>query len=177
MYIGDKAKEKTQKNKDFTMIPNIVIRNPKITPYAKAIYIALKSFTPSFPSYRKIMEMTGIGSRTTISSCIKILVACGVIRISSKWSGKSNFYEFPPDLNSPIDGLEFVHDMDTNKTKEIISINNTNGSPAPQEGPVEPEKLSDFFANTARSLGPSAKYGYKQKTSPKFRINQEIKSI
>lgn len=153
---------------NFTKIPNVIIRNPKITPYAKAIYIALKSFSPCFPSYRRIMEMTGINSKTTISNCIKILVSSGVMRISQNSLYKSNFYEFDMDINTPIAGLELVHEVDTNKTN--LKIPNNNETEASTDPPVESSLRSRIFKDAESSLGPDASDGYKPKERPTFNI-------
>lgn len=160
---------------NFTMIPNVIIRNPKITPYAKAIYIALKSFSPSFPSYKKIMEVTGINSKTTISNCLKILVTFGVLKISQRATHKSNLYEFPADLNSPIDGLEFVHEVDTNKTN--LKIPNNKASEPSTDPPVEDSKRKKLFAEAQSSLGTGAGLGYIPKERPTFIIEASKKDV
>ncbi len=163
---------KNSNKKGFTQIPNYVIRNPKITPFAKAIYLVLRSFNPCFVGYKRIMELTGINSRTTISSCLKILEKFGLIRIKNDPKYKSNFYEMCElDTTRPLTGLELVQEVDTNNTNEIIPISNTNGSPAPPQGDVEPLEYSQKFKNMANSLGADAKYGFIEKKRPTMIID------
>lgn len=153
--------------KGFTQVPNYVVRNPKITPYAKAVYLVLRSFNPCFAGYKCIMELTGINSKSTISSCLRILEKLGLIRISNISKYKSNFYEMCElDLSRPLSELEMVQEVDTNNTNEIIPISNTNGSPAPPKGDDEPLEYSQKFKTMAESLGADAKCGYIEKSRP-----------
>ena len=52
--------KKTEKEIGFTRIANTVCRDPFLCPFDKAVYMAIASCDPSFPSYETIMKWTGI---------------------------------------------------------------------------------------------------------------------
>lgn len=154
--------------RDFTKIPNHVIKDPSLSPYAKAIYILIKSYSPSYPSYNRIMEQTGIGSRSTINKGLSDLKAKGLIRIIDSPKYKSNLYEFPSpekmDTTSLKDELKPVQEMDSNNTKLIIPNNKASG--ASTDPPVEASKRDQIFEEAISSLGTDASKGYISKERP-----------
>lgn len=68
------------KEVDYTMIPNWMIRNPEIDSYDLAIYCCIASCNPSFPSYEKMMEWTGVKKRNRITKSLKKLELMRLIR-------------------------------------------------------------------------------------------------
>lgn len=58
--------------KNFTLVPNKLCRAANISPAAKAVFLLLASYNPSFPSYAHIKTITGLSSKT-ISKAIKQL--------------------------------------------------------------------------------------------------------
>lgn len=157
---------------NFTKISNFIIRNPNLSPYAKTIFILIRSYSPSFPSYSRILQETGIKSRSTIAKGLSELKAKKLITIINSPNHKSNFYQFPEpkqmDSPSPIDELEAVQEMDTNNTN--IKITNNKANEASTDPPVESSLRSKLFAEAESSLGPGARNGYKPKEGPTFNV-------
>lgn len=157
---------------NFTIISNYIIRNPNLSPYAKTIFILIKSYSPSFPSYSRILQETGIGSRSTIAKGLSELKAKKLITIIDSPKHKSNFYQFPEprkmDSNSSSAVPDPVQQMDTNKTN--LKITNNNRDEASTETTVESSKLKEIFADAESSLGTDAQNGFKSKERPTFII-------
>ncbi len=157
---------------NFTKISNIVIRDPNLSTYAKAIFMLLKSYSPSFPSYSHILKQTGIGSRSTLSKGLSDLEWRRLIRRTKSPTHKSTVYEFPPPnklyFDSSTDGLELVQEVDTNKTK--LKIPNNKASEASTDKPVESSMRAEIFAKAQSSLGTGAGNGYKPQERPTFII-------
>lgn len=164
---------------NFTKISNLIIRDPKISPYAKAIYMLIRSYSPSFPSYTCIMNQTGIGSRSTINKALTVLEAMSLIRIIHSSKHKSNLYEFIPpkkmDLTSIQNELEPVQEVDTNKTNLIKPNNNNTGPPTVQT--VEGLKREEFFSQAITSLGTGVGKRYKPQERPTIIIEAPEKDI
>lgn len=164
---------------NYTKIPNSVARNPNITPHAKAIYLFIRSFSPSFPGYKRILKETGIGSKSTISKSLVELQNLKLIRVVDSPNHKSNLYEFPKtesvDSPRPPDVPVPVHKVDPNKTNIIIT--NNKASEASPALPVEDSLRKEIFAKAQSSLGPGARYGYKPKERPTFVIEASKKDI
>ncbi len=164
---------------NYTRISNSVIRDPKLSPYAKTIYMLIRSYSPSYPSYAHIKRETGIKSKTTIARGLHELEVRSLIRRINSPSHKSNLYEFPSvipvDQPIPSHELEPVQDMDTNKTNQIIPINKASeSSPAP---PVEDSVRKEIFAEAQSSLGTEAKQRYRHKKRPTFIIEASKQDV
>lgn len=162
---------------NFTKISNFIIRDPNLSPFAKAIFILIKSYSPSYPSYSRILLETGIKSRSTVSKGLSELKAKNLIRVIDSPSHKSNLYEFPipkkmDSISSYIE-LESVQEMDTNKTN--LKILNNKGNEASTDHPVESSKLKEIFAVAESSLGTDARSGFKLKERPTFIIEASEK--
>jgi hypothetical protein len=82
----------------FTQIPNRLIRSTKIDVYAKAVYGCLASCNPSFPSYEKISEWTGIKKRDVISRSLRKLEEHHMVRRYKV--GRKIVYHLTLDLRS-----------------------------------------------------------------------------
>ncbi|MBY0412755.1 MAG: helix-turn-helix domain-containing protein [Bdellovibrionales bacterium] len=124
----------------FVKIPRRIARNFEISPQAKALYMALRSYDPIFPSYHQLCKDTGIKSKTSISKFLKELVFFNLITIIKSGFNRSNTYKiverpfnglFNQDLNSSTTNIEpnQVHDLDSNKINIIIS-NKANEAPS-----------------------------------------------
>jgi hypothetical protein len=124
----------------FVKIPRRIARNIEISPQAKALYMALRSYDPIFPSYKQLCKDTGLKSKTSISKFLKELVFFDLITITKEGFNRSNTYKiierpfnglFNQDLDSPITDIEpnQVHDLDSNKNNIIIS-NKANQAPS-----------------------------------------------
>jgi len=76
------------------MIPNDLIRaGENISPSAFRVYCVLAHFNPAFPSYKKLMELSGLKSRATIAKVLKELTIKGLVDVRRNDCGKSNNYE------------------------------------------------------------------------------------
>ncbi len=71
--------EKEDAKKNFTIVANDIARCANISMASKALYLVIKSYNPSFPSYKILQEITGWG-KTTISLCLKELVLRSLIK-------------------------------------------------------------------------------------------------
>lgn len=158
---------------NFTKVPNELIRTELLTPTDKIIAIVILSYSPSFPSYARIMKEANIGSRSTISKSLQTLKEYGFFEVIQDSQYKSNLYRYidsQMDSPSPTTVLKPVHKLDTNKTNSIILNNHTNGPSVSLKGSDGPISAADFLKDTIKSLGNGAKYGYKEKTRPTFII-------
>ena len=122
----------------FFVMPDEVMDNKKWSPKARFVYAVLARHADaggkSFPSYKRIQEMTGFG-KTTVSNAIKELEENGWL--SHERTGRSNVYtlmslrktsDVPPANNrSPVEvqeglSIEGIHneglDADTSVGKE-----------------------------------------------------------
>lgn len=130
------------RNGDWYWINKLVLDHPYLTSSAKIVYCALAYFAnnktqKAFPSIKKIMELTGLGSRTTIVNSIKKLEGyCFIIaerkkgRITeytllkltdSKPVHNLNQYRLRPDQSKIDTGV--VQNKHTNNTHLTILIN------------------------------------------------------
>lgn len=109
-----------RKRKKFASISHRVTLTSNLTPISKTIYIALRSFNPSYVSYSKLMTITGIGSRTTISHGIKQLKNYGALEAVRDSQRKAKVYSFP--FESVLPEYRLVHKMDSEKTQELVKI-------------------------------------------------------
>ena len=157
---------------NFTQIHNSVIRTPKLTPYDKTIYMLIKSFDPSFPSYETIMKITGIRSRTTLSGSFERLEKYKLVLRNRSNERRSNLYKFPNnnlvDSDSPCNEQKSVQYMDYNNTNLTRPTNNTKDPATVQT--VEGSERERIFAEAESSLGPDAGNGFKLKERPTFII-------
>lgn len=109
-----------RKRKKFATISHRVTLTSNLSPISKTIYIALRSFNPSYVSYSKLMSITGIGSRTTISQGIKQLKNYGALEAVRDSQRKAKVYRFP--FESVLPEYRLVHKMDSEKTQELVKI-------------------------------------------------------
>lgn len=65
--------------KGFIMIPNWVVTRSDLSPYDKTIIMVLSTFHPTFPSYQKIREYTGL-SYDRINKSLHKLEEANIIR-------------------------------------------------------------------------------------------------
>jgi hypothetical protein len=101
----------------FVKIPKWIARNSEISPLAKALYMALRSYNPIFPSYDKLSQDTGIKSPTSISKYLKELVYLNLITIHKSGYNRSNTY-FLNDR--PFNGI-FNQDLDSTTPKNVLN--------------------------------------------------------
>ena len=109
-----------RKRNKFAVISHKVTLTSNLSPISKTIYIALRSFNPSYVSYSKLMSITGIGSRTTISQGIKQLKNYGALEAVRDSQRKAKVYRFP--FESVLPEYRLVHKMDSEKTQELVKI-------------------------------------------------------
>lgn len=76
--------------RSFTRLPNEFLRSKKFNPDQKIVLALLASCNPSFPSYEKLIEWSGL-SRPTIAKAIRELERHNIIRRFK--SGRKIFYE------------------------------------------------------------------------------------
>jgi len=79
---------------NFSKIPNDLIRSPLLTPAEKIVCIVLLSYTPSFPSYERIMKDSNIGSKATIAKALRSLIRHRFIEIIPDSKYRSNLYKY-----------------------------------------------------------------------------------
>jgi len=77
--------------KDFTKIPNDLIRSVKVSGNDFKIFCFIASYNPSFPSVKHIADTIGIDRKTVMRS-IKRLEKIGLITVNREF-GKSNRYK------------------------------------------------------------------------------------
>lgn len=76
---------------NFTQIENSVIRDPGLTLSAFRVLVLLCSYNPCFPSYRRIMALTGIRSEATVRKSLKELEDGGYIKVLKRGYGGFGF--------------------------------------------------------------------------------------
>lgn len=109
-----------RKPKEFAVISHKITLSNEFSPISKAVYLVLRSFNPSYVSYTKIMSLTGIGSRTSISRAIKQLTQLGAIKAVRDYQRRSRLYRFPHE--SVLHEYRLVHKMDSSKSQELVKI-------------------------------------------------------
>lgn len=75
----------------YTPIPNDLIKSLRLDVYDKVIFMIIASLSPSFPSYSKIAEWSGIKKRDRIAKSLKNLERIGIITRYKK--GRKIYYE------------------------------------------------------------------------------------
>lgn len=76
----------------FTKIPNRLIRSTKLTANEKAVFMCIAMCNPSFVSYSRIGEWTGL-SRPTVWRCVKKLKEMRVIYQYKTGHGRKVYYD------------------------------------------------------------------------------------
>ena len=177
---------------NFSKIPNDLIRSPLLTPAAKIVCIVLLSYTPSFPSYERIMKDSNIGSKATIAKALRSLIRHRFIEIIPDSKYRSNLYKYIQhdyrkalDLaqfnesierevnpSSTADELVSVQEMNSNKTNTTILNTNINGPKTPPQGSSGPvtetkETSTDFSLITKTLESLDCKPNYFRKSEPK----------
>lgn len=80
--------------KNFTQIPNEILRCPYISIKARLLYSVLLTYKPSHPSYKKLQDITGL-TRNRVGSCLKELLQRNIINYEKGNSRKkANLYTF-----------------------------------------------------------------------------------
>lgn len=82
--------------KNFTQIPNTLIRNPKFNVYEKNILIILISLNPCHPSHTQLAEWTNLNKRTVIRT-LKRLRDKNVITWRPGFKNRCNLYQVKPE--------------------------------------------------------------------------------
>jgi predicted transcriptional regulator len=104
-----------------TEVPNIIIRCRYLSHTAYRLFTLLASFKPSFPSYNRLQELTGMSS-ATISKALQELVKCGLISYAKGSShGKANEYfvlpasdwKLPTSKTKVLQNLKYVNSEST----------------------------------------------------------------
>lgn len=102
----------------FVKVPTWIARNSFISPLAKTVYIAILSYNPSFPSYKRLCKDTGIKSKTTIRKCLKELLLLGLIQIHNSGYNTSNNYTI---ITKPFNGL-LGQNMESDHSSNVIPL-------------------------------------------------------
>jgi hypothetical protein len=79
----------------FTQVPNFILRDPNVSIGAKTVYSLLLSYAwhndLCFPGQARLANETGMGI-ASVNRFIKELEACGLIEITRRGQGRTNFY-------------------------------------------------------------------------------------
>lgn len=151
---------------NFTKVPNKLLRDPNLSPNAKIIYAVIRSYSPSFPSYTRILKETGIKSRTTLSKELFELKIRRFIRVVDSPKHRSNLYEFPvqqTDSPSPLDEQATVQEMNSNKNNVKITSNNLEPPTAETVGDSLRKKI---LADAESLFSPDDKKRFRPKERP-----------
>ncbi|WP_276977697.1 helix-turn-helix domain-containing protein [Flavobacterium filum] len=110
-------KDDKPKAVNFTMVSNKIIQSEELTADEKIMYIILKSFNPSYPSNKRLIELTGWGKNKVIN--IKQRLVELKFITSKRRRNNSNLYEVKKfeeiQTVSPVNSQEFGCN-DTNNT-------------------------------------------------------------
>jgi hypothetical protein len=83
--------------KGFALVPNSVLRSPRISLSAKSLYAILKSYAwqddETYPGVKTLCASAGV-SKDTLGKYLKELVAEDLIAIKRRGQGKTNLYMF-----------------------------------------------------------------------------------
>lgn len=117
----------------FTRIPNRLIESTQLNVYDKIVYLALAKFNPSFPSYTKIMELTGL-SRGRVWKSLRRLEETKVIERYKRGKLIVYLFAFYEYTAEEMDGLLPVHYMNrsvhqanyTSSRHELSPVHHTN---------------------------------------------------
>lgn len=111
----------------FTPIPNRVLRSPNLDPYDKLIFALIASCNPSFPSYTKLMEWSGM-SRERVWKSLRNLE--NINTISRFRKGRSTVYVhyLTSSPDEPIGGKPVRFANRTSSPDEPISVRQTNSN-------------------------------------------------
>ena len=109
----DKIKIRDLRNGEWFWVNRLVLDHPYFTASTKLIYHALAYFAnnktqEAYPSIKRIKELTGLGSRTTIVGAIKELEKYHFIRVKRK-KGKTSEYILLKLIDSkPVQKLDYL---------------------------------------------------------------------
>ncbi len=117
----------------FTMIPNRVIKNPKITNNIFRTYVAIRSYAygknKAFPSQETIAKDLGT-NRETINKHVAKLAKLGEIKKRKRGYSQSNVYDFCDDIdtngisNSDVSVTSIVN----NSSTQLLENEHTNNT-------------------------------------------------
>lgn len=131
----------------FVKVPTWIARGSFLSPLAKTVYVAILSYEPSFPSYKRLCKDTGIKSKTTIRKCLKELVQFDLIKILKGGFNTSNTYIIIPrplngllnqNMESPIPYNEPLLDQEMDSNKNNIKISNKGNDDLSGSSPENP---------------------------------------
>ena len=95
---------KDARQKGWFWLENNLIDREDIEAYEKLLYMALARYADSkgkcFPGLERLMKVSGIGSRRTLTKYLRSLEAKGLVEIK-KTSGKGNVYFLKNVSNKP----------------------------------------------------------------------------
>ena len=116
-------------NSGFTIIDNNILRDDNLTGYEKYLLIILKSFDHKrngevYPTYEKLIQLSGITRRNNIAKIIKSLQEKNYITISKK--GRVNTYKFIKSYL--LEGFKITTEEIINNKNIDISKNKTGNS-------------------------------------------------
>jgi biotin operon repressor len=99
-----KIRDHNGKIEPFTRVPNRLFRSNKLSMYDKMVYIAVASCDPSFPSYEKIAEWTGMSRDSVWKSLRRLEEKRIIIRATFGRGVKYKLYCFATDkdVNDPM---------------------------------------------------------------------------
>lgn len=116
------------KNKDFTQVPNYLIRNREITDAVLRTYIVLKSFKYGkgnvFPSQQTLADIQG-KSKKSIIDHLKVLKAKKIIDYKRRGYSQSNLYTFINEENYTSIVKESSPDKPQNLHSNNTELNHT----------------------------------------------------
>lgn len=126
--------------RNFTQVPNSLIRCPEVSIYAVRIFLVIASYNPSFPSYSQIQKVSGIKHRKTISNAIRELVDRKIIQyLQGDRNGQSNSYKILP---------EELWDLKPVDLEEPSSHNELGGSSSDELEDANPSSRSEPEASS-----------------------------
>ena len=116
-------------NSGFTIIDNNILRDDNLNMYEKYLLIILKSFDHKrngevYPTYEKLIQLSGITRRNNIAKIIKSLQEKNYITISKK--GRVNTYKFIKSYL--LEGFKITTEEIINNKNIDISKNKTGNS-------------------------------------------------
>lgn len=154
--MKDNQSSSKERQINFTMIPNSLIRSRSISSQTLRLLCVLKSLNPSYPSYSKIRQWTGL-SRKSISKGIKRLKKLGIISyIQGGNNGKSNRYSIQPETQwnfSLINPDWFKNDTRSGSQSALIPVQKVNANNNNNKiNEIECISLSSSFTTEKKNL-------------------------
>lgn len=141
---------------NFTMVPNALIRSRYISSQTLRLLCVLKSLNPAYPSYAKIRQWTGL-SRESISKGIKRLKKIGIISyVRGGNNGKSNSYKVLPESQwnfSLINPDQFKNDTSAGSESAPLPVQKVNANKNNYKiNEIHPISFSSSFTTEEKNL-------------------------